>query len=68
MNKIREWYEKIRTFFKEVKIEIKKVTWPSRNEIINYTMVVIFVIIIVSAFIGVIDKIFGTFLEWFLSI
>jgi len=68
MNKIRDWYEKVRTFFKEVKVEIKKVTWPSRDELTNYTMVVIFVVILISAFIGVIDKIFGLFLEMFLRI
>jgi len=68
MKKIREWYEKVRTFLKEVKIELKKVTWPNRDEITNYTMVVIFIVILISAFIGVIDKIFGLFLEMFLRI
>jgi preprotein translocase subunit SecE len=68
MKKIREWYEKVRTFFKEVKIEVKKVTWPNRDEVTNYTIVVIFIVILISVFIGVIDKIFGLFLEMFLRI
>ncbi len=68
MKKIREWYEKVRTFLKEVKIEVKKVTWPNRDELTNYTMVVIFIVVLISAFIGVIDKIFGLFLEMFFRI
>jgi preprotein translocase subunit SecE len=68
MKKIREWYEKVRTFLKEVKIELKKVTWPNRDEITNYTMVVIFIVILISAFVGVIDKIFGLFLGLYLRL
>ena len=35
--KIRE----LKTFFTEVKAELKKVTWPSRNEVYSTTIVVI---------------------------
>jgi len=68
MNKIRQWYEKIINFLKDVKVEMKKVTWPSRDELITYTVVVIVVIFILSVYIGVIDKVFGSFLELFLRI
>jgi len=67
MKKLHEWYEKIRTFFKEVKIEMKKVTWPNKDELTNYTVVVLFVVVILSAFIGVVDKAFGFLLEIFLK-
>ena len=68
MNKLSLWYDKIRTFFKEVRIEMKKVSWPNREQLTTYTTVVIIVIIAMSIFVGFVDKIFGKFLEFFLHI
>ncbi|MBW2219338.1 MAG: preprotein translocase subunit SecE [Deltaproteobacteria bacterium] len=42
-------------FFREVKIELKKVTWPSRNQTIGSTVVVIMLVIIISLFLGLVD-------------
>ena len=47
--------EKIKEFFKEVKIELKKVVFPSREEILGSTWVVIFTVMIVSIFLGLVD-------------
>jgi preprotein translocase subunit SecE len=48
-------FEKIKQFFKEVKIELKKVTFPSRDEVIGSTKVVLVLVIIVAVFLGLID-------------
>jgi len=48
-------FEKIKTFFKEVKQEIKKVVFPSRDEVIGSTKVVLTLVIIVAVFLGLID-------------
>ena len=42
-------------FLREVKIELKKVTWPSRKQTIGSTAVVIAVIILISIFLGSVD-------------
>jgi len=42
-------------FLREVRVELKKVTWPSRNEIIGSTAVVIMASFIVSFFLGFVD-------------
>jgi preprotein translocase subunit SecE len=42
-------------FLREVKIELKKVTWPSRKETMASTVVVIVLVMIVSAFLGLVD-------------
>jgi preprotein translocase subunit SecE len=42
-------------FLREVKIELKKVTWPSRKQTIGSTVVVIAVIILISIFLGSVD-------------
>jgi preprotein translocase subunit SecE len=47
--------EKIRLFLKEVKIEIKKVTWPSRRETMMSTVVVLIAVFIISFFLGFVD-------------
>jgi preprotein translocase subunit SecE len=47
--------ERIKNFFEEVKVESKKVNYPSREELIGSTWVVIITVIIVSFFLGAID-------------
>jgi len=43
------------TFLKEVKEELKKVTWASKEETIGTTVVVLVLVILLSAFIGIVD-------------
>ncbi len=42
-------------FLKEVKIELKKVTWPTRKQTTGTTIVVIIFVFVVAAFLGVFD-------------
>jgi len=47
--------EKIKEFFREVKVEIKKVVYPSRDELMGSTWVVIITAIVISVFLGIVD-------------
>jgi len=47
--------KKIKAFFKEVKIETKKVVFPGRDELIGSTWVVIISVFIISMFLGLVD-------------
>lgn len=58
---------KVKQFAQDVQLEMKKVTWPSREELRGSTMVVIVMVILVSIFIGVVDRILSFGLERFLS-
>jgi preprotein translocase subunit SecE len=49
--------DKISKFLKEVVAELRKVTWPSKDELIGSTIVTIVVSCIVALFIGVVDQI-----------
>jgi preprotein translocase subunit SecE len=49
--------EKIKKFLKEVVAEMRKVTWPTRDELVGSTIVVIVVSLIVAIFIGIVDRI-----------
>ena len=42
-------------FLREVKVELKKVTWPSRKQTIGSTVVVLILTMIISLFLGVVD-------------
>jgi len=42
-------------FLREVKVELKKVTWPSRKQTIGSTVVAIVLVMIISLFLGVVD-------------
>ncbi len=46
---------KVKEFFREVKVETKKVIFPSKDELIGSTWVVIVTVIIISIFLGVVD-------------
>jgi preprotein translocase subunit SecE len=47
--------EQVAQFFREVKIEIKKISWPQRNETIASTSVVIIIVLIIGMFLGIVD-------------
>jgi len=47
--------KKFKEFFREVKVEIKKVVFPSKDELIGSTWVVIITVILVSLFLGIVD-------------
>ena len=46
---------KIANFFKEINLELAKVSWPTRDELIGSTVIVLVSLAILSAFIGVCD-------------
>ena len=55
-------------FLREVRGELRKVAWPSRSETINYSIVVLFTIVVLTAMIYGLDWLFSTFvLELFES-
>ena len=51
------WTEQVREFIKDVKTESAKVSWPSRTELRDSTIVVIVTVLIVAAFVGVVDRV-----------
>ncbi|KPK99952.1 MAG: preprotein translocase subunit SecE [candidate division Zixibacteria bacterium SM23_73_3] len=50
-------FEKIKKFLKEVKFELTKVTWTSKQELIYSTYIVIVVSIVLAIFIGIVDMV-----------
>jgi preprotein translocase subunit SecE len=48
----------IRRFYRESIGELRKVTWPTRQEATNLTIIVVFVTFGMSAFLGIVDFLF----------
>jgi len=49
--------EKVKKFLKEVNAELRKVTWPTKDELVGSTIVTIVVSLVVAIFIGIVDRI-----------
>jgi preprotein translocase subunit SecE len=55
MERIREFLRTAQQFFREVRVEMKKVTWPSRKETIASTSVVLVTVFLVGFYLGIVD-------------
>ena len=63
MNKVREMLLAVRTFVEDTISEMRKSTWPERQELVESTMVVIVAVLLLSAFVGVSDKVLVVLLK-----
>lgn len=46
-------------FYRQVKQEVKKVTWPTKNEVVKTSIMVIIIVAIASTFFFFVDQILG---------
>lgn len=53
-------------FLKDVKLELGRVNWPSRQDTVKYTMVVIIFSLVMALFLGGLDAVFTFILNKFL--
>ncbi|MDP3954072.1 MAG: preprotein translocase subunit SecE [bacterium] len=50
--------DKVISFFKDVKLELSRVNWPTKQQTAKYTVVVIAVSLAIAGFLGGLDAIF----------
>ncbi len=55
--------QKITEFFKEVMVEAKHITWPTRKQTIYFTVAVLAISILVAYYLGLLDFLFSKGLE-----
>jgi len=58
-----DFLRRAQEFVREVIAEFRKVSWPSRQELINSTVVVITVTVVVSLFLGAVDVVLARVVE-----
>ena len=59
--------QKVIAFFDSVKLELEKVTWPTRKETIATTGVVIVIVLLISLYLGACDLILAKLLRLILG-
>jgi len=64
-NTIKSWPERVKTFYNDVRTEMKKVTAPSFKEIQATTVVVIITVFLFGLYFGVVDWVLSNSLERF---
>jgi len=60
--------KQITNYFREVRVELSKVSWPKREEVIKLTAVVSIISVIVGAYLGALDLLFTKMLEYIINI
>ena len=66
-SKFVNFFKGIGRFFLNMKHELKKVTWPTKKEMINYCLVVFAFMIVLTAIIGVFDFAAGALVDLIVS-
>jgi preprotein translocase subunit SecE len=61
-------FKKIRVFLEQVRAELKRVSWPKKEELTRSTSVVIVMILITAVIIGLLDRIFNVVILRFLGV
>ena len=53
--KVKDWTLRARQFYIDVRSEMKKVSWPSRQEVLGTTIVVVVAVIFFGLYLGLVD-------------
>jgi preprotein translocase subunit SecE len=59
---------RIAEYFKEVRAEIRKVTWPTRDEVMRMSAIVMLVLLVASALMAIVDYGFSMTMRTILQI
>jgi preprotein translocase subunit SecE len=68
VEKVKDWSKRTTQFYGEVRGEIKKVSWPGRDEVTGTTVVVIAAVFFFGVYLGVVDYVLGLGLEGLLDL
>jgi len=59
VERIKDWSKRSTQFYGDVRGEVKKVSWPGRDEIIGTTIVVIVAVFFFAIYLGLVDYVLG---------
>ena len=59
---------RITRYFKEVRAELRKVTWPTRAEVLRMSSIVMAVLVIGSAFMALVDYVFSLLMRFIIGL
>lgn len=60
--------KEVQQFVEDVQMEMKRVTWPDREQLRNATVVILVFVIIIAIIIGLMDGVFAWFVRTFVGV
>jgi len=63
-----KWLDTVVSFLRNVRAEIKKVSWPSQSEVITMTILILGMVILLSGYIGGVDLVYRRIIQQILSL
>jgi len=57
--------ERLTNYLKGVRAEVSRVSWPTRNEVISLTALILVLVVVVTLYIWGVDGVLGTLLKLF---
>ena len=61
--KIKDWIQNTRQFYFDVRSEMKKVSWPGRQEVVGTTVVVVVAVFFFGLYLGLVDYVLAMGLD-----
>lgn len=61
---MNNWMGKARAFINDTIIELKKCSWPQREELYESTILVIVTVLALALFVALVDALGGFIIEW----
>jgi preprotein translocase subunit SecE len=58
----------VQRYYRETVGELRKVNWPTRQEAINMTILVVIVLIVMTIFLGSVDALASLFVSWIIGL
>jgi preprotein translocase subunit SecE len=60
---VKAWFDATKNYFNDLKLEMRRVTWPNRKQVESTTAVVIFSVFIFAGYFAVVDSILSRSLK-----
>ena len=60
LEKIKVWPKAVKDYYTELKLEMRRVTWPSRKQVESTTVVVIITVFAFAAYFQVVDQLLAS--------
>jgi preprotein translocase subunit SecE len=65
--KIKSWAQNAKQFYTDVRSEMRKVSWPARQEVVGTTIVVVVAVFFFGIYLGLVDYLLTLGLNWVLT-
>jgi preprotein translocase subunit SecE len=64
---VKGWADRVKQFYQDVRSEMKKVSWPARQEVLGTTLVVIVSVFFFGIYLWVVDAVLANGMSWVLD-